>query len=56
MVELHEQSRSRHYLSIKTELINYYGITIVNPKHCPDTKLNSQKLVEWLISSAGKTL
>ena len=41
----------------KTELINYYGITIVNPKHCPDTKLElSQKLVEWLISSAGKTL
>ncbi|MEO1018984.1 MAG: substrate-binding domain-containing protein [Pseudomonadota bacterium] len=36
-------------------LFNQYGIILVNPEHCPNTRLESgQTFVDWMLSAAGQ--
>ncbi|MGI9520913.1 MAG: substrate-binding domain-containing protein [Hyphomicrobiaceae bacterium] len=38
------------------ELFNQYGVTAVNPKHCPSVNaVMANRFVEWLVSSQGQS-
>ena len=38
-------------------MFNQYGITMVNPLKCPNTKShNAKKFINWLISPKGQNL
>lgn len=37
-------------------LFNQYGVILVNPEHCPNTRAaDGQKFIDWLLSDAGQS-